>query len=58
MARLMARLKEHSLRPVTRRSDTMIKEPLFTVGIEEEYLLADRESRDLIAAAPSAGRGS
>jgi hypothetical protein len=54
----MARLKEHSLRPGTRRSDTMIKEPPFTVGIEEEYLLADRASRDLIAAAPSAGRGS
>ncbi len=36
----------------------MIKEPPFTLGIEEEYLLVDRESRDLIAAAPPAGRGS
>jgi len=35
----------------------MIKGPPFTVGIEEEYLLADRESRDLISAAPAAGRG-
>jgi len=28
------------------------KEPSFTVGIEEEYLLVDRESRDLIHEAP------
>ncbi len=27
----------------------MIKEPSFTIGIEEEYLLADRNTRDLVA---------
>ncbi len=30
----------------------MLREPSFTVGIEEEYLLVDRESRDLIQEAP------
>ncbi len=30
----------------------MLKEPSFTIGIEEEYLLVDRESRDLIHDAP------
>ncbi|MFQ5939085.1 MAG: glutamate-cysteine ligase family protein, partial [Alphaproteobacteria bacterium] len=30
----------------------MIKEPPFTIGIEEEYLLIDRESRDLVTEAP------
>lgn len=30
----------------------MITEPTFTIGIEEEYLLVDRESRDLITEAP------
>ncbi len=30
----------------------MIKEPSFTIGIEEEYLLVDRETRDLISEAP------
>lgn len=30
----------------------MVKEPSFTLGIEEEYLLVDRESRDLIKEAP------
>lgn len=30
----------------------MIKEPSFTVGIEEEYLLVDSETRDLIGEAP------
>ena len=30
----------------------MIKEPAFTVGIEEEYLLVDRESRDLAISPP------
>jgi carboxylate-amine ligase len=30
----------------------MIEEPSFTVGIEEEYLLVDPESRDLIREAP------
>lgn len=30
----------------------MIKEPSFTIGIEEEYLLVNRESRDLIREAP------
>lgn len=30
----------------------MIKEPEFTIGIEEEYLLIDLESRDLIRQAP------
>ncbi len=29
-------------------------EPSFTVGIEEEYLLVDRQSRDLISEAPAA----
>jgi len=29
-----------------------VKEPPFTIGIEEEYLLVDRESRDLIREAP------
>ncbi|MDX1512365.1 MAG: carboxylate-amine ligase [Gammaproteobacteria bacterium] len=29
-----------------------MKDPSFTVGIEEEYLLVDRESRNLIAEAP------
>jgi len=28
------------------------KEPSFTIGIEEEYLLVDRESRDLVQEAP------
>lgn len=28
----------------------MIKEPTFTIGIEEEFLLVDRESRDLVEA--------
>jgi len=32
----------------------MISEPAFTVGIEEEYLLVDRESRDLAADPPPA----
>ena len=31
----------------------MMKEPSFTVGIEEEYMLVDPESRDLIAEAPA-----
>ena len=30
----------------------MIKEPSFTIGIEEEYLLVNRETRDLIKEAP------
>jgi glutamate---cysteine ligase / carboxylate-amine ligase len=30
----------------------MIKEPAFTVGIEEEYLLVDRETRDLVVNPP------
>ncbi|NIO40640.1 MAG: carboxylate-amine ligase, partial [Burkholderiales bacterium] len=30
----------------------MIKEPSFTVGIEEEYLVVDRKTRDLINEAP------
>jgi carboxylate-amine ligase len=30
----------------------MVKEPSFTVGIEEEYLLVDRNTRDLIRDAP------
>ncbi len=30
----------------------MIKEPSFSIGIEEEYLLVDRETRDLISEAP------
>ncbi len=32
----------------------MVKEPSFTVGIEEEYLLVDRASRNLISEAPPA----
>jgi carboxylate-amine ligase len=28
----------------------MIKEPSFTIGIEEEYLLVDKQTRDLVAA--------
>ena len=32
----------------------MIKEPQFTVGIEEEYHLVDRETRDLVEARPDA----
>jgi len=32
----------------------MIKEPKFTVGIEEEYHLVDRETRDLVEARPDA----
>jgi carboxylate-amine ligase len=30
----------------------MLSEPVFTIGIEEEYLLVDRASRDLIREAP------
>lgn len=30
----------------------MIKEPTFTIGIEEEYKLVDRETRDLISQVP------
>ena len=30
----------------------MIKEPSFTIGVEEEYLLVDRDTRDLIKEAP------
>lgn len=30
----------------------MIKEPSFTIGVEEEYLLVDRETRNLISKAP------
>jgi len=30
----------------------MIKEPLFTLGIEEEYLLVDPKTRDLIESSP------
>lgn len=30
----------------------MIREPSFTVGIEEEYLLVDRETRDLVREVP------
>jgi carboxylate-amine ligase len=30
----------------------MIKAPSFTIGIEEEYMVVDRESRDLIGEAP------
>ncbi|MEE8195666.1 MAG: carboxylate-amine ligase [Acidiferrobacterales bacterium] len=30
----------------------MIKEPSFSIGIEEEYLLVNRETRDLISEAP------
>lgn len=29
-----------------------MKEPSFTIGIEEEYMLVDRESRNLISEAP------
>ena len=32
----------------------MIKEPKFTVGIEEEYHLVDRETRDLVESRPDA----
>ena len=31
-----------------------IKEPSFSIGIEEEYLLVDKESRDLAAEPPQA----
>ena len=31
----------------------MVNEPSFTIGIEEEYLLVDREGRDLVAHPPS-----
>jgi len=31
-----------------------MKEPSFTIGIEEEYLLVDRESRDLVTTMPKA----
>ena len=31
----------------------MIKEPEFTIGIEEEYLLVDKQSRDLIREVPA-----
>jgi len=30
----------------------MAAEPSFTVGIEEEYLLVDRATRDLVVEAP------
>jgi carboxylate-amine ligase len=30
----------------------MMKEPTFTIGIEEEYMLVDKDSRDLISHAP------
>ena len=30
----------------------MIREPSFTIGIEEEYLLVDPQTRDLIGEAP------
>lgn len=30
----------------------MMKEPTFTIGIEEEYMLVDRDSRNLISQAP------
>jgi carboxylate-amine ligase len=30
----------------------LFREPPFTIGIEEEYLLVDRQSRDLVAATP------
>ena len=29
-----------------------LPEPSFTVGIEEEYLLVDKETRDLVTEAP------
>ena len=32
----------------------MVKQPSFTVGIEEEYMLVDRETRDLIREVPPA----
>jgi carboxylate-amine ligase len=32
----------------------MLKEPKFTIGIEEEYHLVDRETRDLVEARPDA----
>ena len=31
----------------------MVNEPSFTIGIEEEYLLVDRDGRDLVAHPPS-----
>ena len=31
----------------------MVNEPSFTIGIEEEYLLVDREGRDLVAHPPN-----
>ena len=31
----------------------MLQEPSFTIGIEEEYLLVDRETRDLVAEPPN-----
>ena len=31
----------------------MVTEPSFTIGIEEEYLLVNRETRDLIQEAPA-----
>jgi len=34
------------------RFDPMIERPAFTIGIEEEYLVVDRESRDLIKSPP------
>lgn len=34
-----------------------VKEPPFTVGIEEEYLLVDRETRDLVAPNPDLWNG-
>ena len=30
-----------------------MREPSFTVGIEEEYLLVDRDSRDLVTTMPA-----
>ena len=31
----------------------MMKEPSFTIGMEEEYMVVDRETRDLIREAPA-----
>ncbi len=31
-----------------------VKDPSFTIGIEEEYLLVDRASRDLVRETPEA----
>ena len=31
-------------------ADMTIAEPTFTIGVEEEYLLVDRMSRDLVSA--------